>query len=1306
MPRRIPAAIAGTLAAVLTVCLLGIASAARASTWVVGSAGDLAAAISGAQIGDTIQLAADITLTSNLPAVQSSVTIDGAGHTLSGAGQYAGLVVGAPVAVAIQNLTITDAVVTGATGAAAGAGGGPGLGGGIFVAANASVTVSNVTLQSNTANGGNGASGAGSGAAGSFGMGGGSVNGPGGFGGGAGGVNGGGGGAGLGGAVFVQSGGTLTVGGPLTINGNRVNAGNGAFDGGSGSAFGGGIFLQGTGTVTFAPAAGQTDTVSNVIADQSGNGGSGATAGNWILNKAGAGTLVLTANNRYTGGTAVTGGLINFSGSGNFNFGAITLNGGGLQWAAGNNEDISFELTPIGPNGAVFDTNGNNVELDSALSGSGGVTLADSSASPGTLTLTAANTYTGGTTIASGTLTLASGASLAAAGALTVTGGVFNLNGNSQTIGALSGTGGGQIQLGAGTLTVNQSTTTTYAGTILGTGGLVFGGPGTLVLSGANAYSGGTTIAGGLINFNSAGNFGSGFITLSGGGLRWAAGTATDISSRLAPIGPNGAIFDTNGGSVAFGTPLSGSGGVTLDDSSAAPGGFTLSGPNTYTGGTTVEAGTLTLGAGASLAAAGGLTVTGGSFNLNGNNQTVASLSGTGGTISLGAGRLTVDQTGATTYAGTISGAGGLTLAAGTLTLTGANTYSGGTSIGSGAGLTGTTTSLQGNIVDGGTLVFNQGGLTGTYAGSISGAGTLTLTGGGTVRLTGTDTLTGGTAIQSGTLQVGTSSVPGAGLAGNVLVDAGGTLRGHGTIGGTVTNDGAVSPGGSIGTLTIDGSYIQAAGATLGIEITPLVPVSSGGRGPRRHLRHHPKPGLSSSLLAVGGTADLAGTLALTFDPGMYAPGVKYTLLTAGDVSGKFGAVTGSGVALGLLVPKVSYTRHAVDLGFVIDPLPDFAATPNQYAVASALQQASDTAAGGDLVTVLNTLIYSSPAQLQADYAGMAGAAYTSLPVTALDMLHGAEAAVFGHWAGGAPAMVGTGFMPGGGTFAPSGATWMPGASDPLGQAGPGAWTQSLAGTEMSGNPFTAASTAQTSGQLLGYDLRLSPALQIGTVVGNWTSAMSMADGSGQTAGLTTGLVGGYGRLALGDWTLDTMAGSTMDTAQVTRPLAFASRTATSTYTAEDMIAAAQLGREMRWRGVMVTPTVGVDWAQTTLPAVSEGGAGSLNLTMAGGTITSLRGLAGLRVGSPADGRAFRWSAYAGYAHDFAATQFTTTATLAGAPGTPFAVSTPVAADNWSAGMAAGWRLSDAADLDLHYDTVLNSLETEQAGSIQLNFHF
>ena len=154
--------------------------------------------------------------------------------------------------------------------------------------------------------------------------------------------------------------------------------------------------------MNFAPGAGVVQTMSNAIADQTGSGGTGANAGSWTLAKSGPGTLVLQTANTYSGGTTVTGGLVNFTAANNFGSGLVTLNGGGLQWATGNTADISAQLASLGSGGATFDTNGNNVTFATALGGTGGLTKAGT----GTLTLSGANIYSGATTVNAGTLQL------------------------------------------------------------------------------------------------------------------------------------------------------------------------------------------------------------------------------------------------------------------------------------------------------------------------------------------------------------------------------------------------------------------------------------------------------------------------------------------------------------------------------------------------------------------------------------------------------------------------------------------------------------------------------------------------------------------------------------------------------------------------------------------------------------------------------------------------------------------------------------------------------------------------------------
>ena len=150
--------------------------------------------------------------------------------------------------------------------------------------------------------------GGGAGSAGGWG-GGGSLS-AGGFGGGAGGT-GAGGGLGAGGAVFVQQGGSLTILAG-SLSGGSVSGGAGSNGGTAGSAFGSGIFVQGSDHMTFTPASGQTLTIANMIADGSGSGGTGAAG----VVMTGAGTVVLSATNKYTGGTSLRDGTLSLQAPG------------------------------------------------------------------------------------------------------------------------------------------------------------------------------------------------------------------------------------------------------------------------------------------------------------------------------------------------------------------------------------------------------------------------------------------------------------------------------------------------------------------------------------------------------------------------------------------------------------------------------------------------------------------------------------------------------------------------------------------------------------------------------------------------------------------------------------------------------------------------------------------------------------------------------------------------------------------------------------------------------------------------------
>ena len=418
-------------------------------------------------------------------------------------------------------------------------------------------------------------------------------------------------------------------------------------------------------------------------------------------------------------------------------------------------------------NGGTINTNGLTATIstpivDAQAGTPGGLTIVDSTGG-GVLTLTAANTYTGATTVSGGTLTLAGAGSLASTAVAVAAGAVLN-DTNGGLSSATSVRNDGTLNLGA-----NQTIAQ---------------------LSGAST---------GIV--------------------------ALDVNT----------LNITNGG--AFAGVIGGSGGLVLTGGSQ-----TLSGANTYTGGTTINAGSLQLG----------------------NGGTTGAILGN----VLDNGNLAVNHADAVSLPGMISGSGSFAqLGTGTTTLGNANTYSGGTNIVAGT-LIGSTSSFgSGAITDNAILVINQS--TGAvFANPVNGTGGFVKTGAGRLNLTGVGSLSGPTTVAAGTLSVNGSLVNSA-----VTVNSGAVLGGNGTVGSvSVLSGGTIAPGNSIGTLTLHGNYVQAAGSTYQVE------VNAGSNA-------------SDRIVASGSATIGSGALLnVTQNPaGLYTLGTKYTVLTTGSgVTGRY----------------------------------------------------------------------------------------------------------------------------------------------------------------------------------------------------------------------------------------------------------------------------------------------------------------------------------------------------------------------------------------------------------------------------------
>ncbi|ECG1483937.1 AIDA autotransporter-like protein ShdA, partial [Salmonella enterica subsp. enterica] len=336
---------------------------------------------------------------------------------------------------------------------------------------------------------------------------------------------------------------------------------------GSNSYTGGTLISSGTLVATNVDALGSGDVTDNATLElNTGGTFDNAISGSGQVVKSGDETLTLSGANSYTGGTLISSGTLVASNVEALGTGDVT-------------NDAVLELNTGG-------------DFDNAISGSGKVEKSGDDA----LTLSGSNTYTGGTLISSGTL-VASNVEALGTGDVTDnatlelnTGGTFDnaISGSGQVVKSgdetltLSGsntyTGGTLISggtlvatnveaLGTGDVTDNATlelnTGGDFTNNISGSGQVVKSGDDTLTLSGANSYTGGTTISGGTLVATNVDALGSGDVT-------------------------NNAVLELNTGGT-FDNAISGSGNVVKSGADT----LTLSGSNTYTGGTLISDGTL-----------------------------------------------------------------------------------------------------------------------------------------------------------------------------------------------------------------------------------------------------------------------------------------------------------------------------------------------------------------------------------------------------------------------------------------------------------------------------------------------------------------------------------------------------------------------------------------------------------------------------------------------------------------------------------------------------------------------------------------
>jgi autotransporter-associated beta strand protein len=510
--------------------------------------------------------------------------------------------------------------------------------------------------------------------------------------------------------------------------------------------------------------------------------------------------------------------------------------------------------------------------------------------------------------------------------------GTINAFGLTFTAGGYTLSGGTALNLtGAGGVIDTGGFDATISSAITGGVGLTKNGAGTLTLSGANTYTGVTTVSAGVLAVTTAGALGgaadgtvvasgaalqvSGLITLAepltlnsdgiaAGGSLWKVGNNTTTLTggvtlasaarinadagtlTISTVGISGTDVDLTvggaGNTTISAAIATGNGGLIKDGA----GTLTLSGANTYAGLTSVNAGVVAVSSAAGLGTtAGGTTVAAGAALQVSGTVTIAepltlNSDGIGGA---GALRKTANNT--TTLSGPISlaSAARINADAGTLTITG--------------GITGTDQNLT---------VGGAGNVTINTAGIGTGAGTLTKDGTGTLTLSIASTYTGVTTINSGVVAVSNATGLGTAAGGTTVTGAGAALQVSGAI--TVAEP-----------LTLNGDGIGGAGAlrkTANNATTWSGAITLGTGGARINSDANTltvSGGISGAAqpLTVGGVGNTSITGAITTGAGGTIVKDGTGTLTLSNAGNNFAAVSSGSVVISINQGTVSQPGEA-----------------------------------------------------------------------------------------------------------------------------------------------------------------------------------------------------------------------------------------------------------------------------------------------------------------------------------------------------------------------------------------------------------
>jgi autotransporter-associated beta strand protein len=395
---------------------------------------------------------------------------------------------------------------------------------------------------------------------------------------------------------------------------------------------------------------------------------------------------------------------------------------------------------------------------------------------------------------APGTVTVDNGPGNVQALGLQFASSAYTLSGDTLTLGD-TGTGSAIVRVGDGNA-ASANYVATINNVIAGSHGLTKTDAGTLVLTGANTYTGSTAINGGTLSISSDANLGNtnNALSLNGGTL---ATTATLTTTRATTLEAGGGTL-----AVSTGTTLTHQGVIdgTGSLSKTGTGTLILSGTNSFSGALNIAEGNITTASSGALGNSSGANISSGASLSLGANTSLASLSGAGGVSIANGNTLSVGGTStSSTFDGSLSGGGALSkTGSGQLILSGVNTYSGATTVSAGL------LSVNGSIANSAVTV-NSGA-------TLGGTGTV-----GSTSIAAGGVLAPGNSI--GTLTVNGSLNLAAGSIYRVEVDAAG-------------NNDRINVTGAPGTATLNGGTVdvQASAGTYAANTTYTILNATGGR--------------------------------------------------------------------------------------------------------------------------------------------------------------------------------------------------------------------------------------------------------------------------------------------------------------------------------------------------------------------------------------------------------------------------------------------------------------------------------------------